>query len=212
MPHATEELIFMDKHEFGKKTYLEVTSNGEKLNKWLTLGAIERHDLNGNLIYYFDDGLLEEWREFDSHNNIIKLKDSDENEIISTNDYNDDGRLIHSEKTENGNYESETWIEYDSSGNKIHEKDSNNYETWFDYDSAGLCIHSKDSNGVETWMEYGSNDKRLHSKNSKNFERFWEYDEFGNFIHYKDNDTEFWFINELFENKKPEKVYIYKAI
>ena len=44
--------------------------------------------------------------------------------------------------------------EYDSNGNKIHFKNSRDYENWCEYDSNGNKIHYKNNNSKEEWYEY----------------------------------------------------------
>lgn len=70
--------------------------------------------------------------------------------------------------------------EYDSTGNKIHAKNSAGDEEWYEYNSKGEMIHCKKSSGFEYWYEFDNNGRRIYSKDSDGVEEWNAYDQYGN--------------------------------
>lgn len=68
------------------------------------------------------------------------------------------------------------FIDYDSLGNKIHEKYAGGTEFW--YGANRNVIHAKWSDGREVW--YDANGNTIHEKDSYGCEHWCEYDADGN--------------------------------
>lgn len=99
---------------------------------------------------------------------------------IEIHKYNEDERLIY-HKTFNG---TESWWDYDSSGNRIHVKNNvdGGYENWSEYNDDGNMIHHKNSHGYEEWKDYDIVGRLIHEKNTNGMEFWYELNEAGNTI------------------------------
>lgn len=133
-------------------------------------------------IYCKDSDGDEEWREYDTNENLIHKKNS---------------------------YGDETFYEYDEKGHLIHKKSIINVpkhtygckESWFEYDDMGRCIHEKESDGDEVWFEYDGDGKHMHCRSNEDYESDdYPYDEF-----YDDNGN----ITRLIYHDGYEVVYEY---
>lgn len=97
------------------------------------------------------------------------------NEVSDTRKYDSAGHLVY----EKNSYGSETWYEYDKSGNIIHKKTCSEYsneEIWYEYDSSGNIIHEKHKGGDEIWCDYDSYGNLIHEKHANGDERWCVYD------------------------------------
>lgn len=97
--------------------------------------------------------------------------------------YDSSGNKIHSKDSEGNQY----WWKYDSKGNLIYEKDFLGVEIWYKYNLQGNLIYKRDSAGEEERYTYDGDGKLLHAEDSYGEEEWFRYDEDGNLVHAEDS-------------------------
>ena len=162
-------------------------------------------DQNGYTIYNKDGKVIEYeedldmqnnggFFEYDDKGNVIKEStysagghQSISNDYSYTYKYDSNGNITYKKRIERRDYDSgfdpeshhtstnETWFEYDSNNNLLHEKSKNNNsdtsEKWYEYDSNNNLLHEKYKNNdyiEEEWYEYDSNNNLIHEKSKRN--------------------------------------------
>lgn len=146
----------------------------EKFDGLVTEGGAFEYDDKGNVIeasnasaggHYIDSSKTSYTYKYDSNGNVTYKKG------IGRSDY-DSGF----DPESHGTYTNETWFEYDSNNNLLHEKykysNGNTSEKWYEYDSNNNLIHKKSKNNdgdtSEEWYEYDSNNNLIHKKSKSN--------------------------------------------
>lgn len=151
------------------------------------------YNKDGKVIEYKEDLDMQKnggFFEYDDKGNVIKKStysagghQSISDDYSYTYKYDSNGNITYKKSIRRNDYDSgfdpeshgtstdETWFEYDSNNNLIHEKykdSSNNYEKWYEYDSNNNLIHEKyknnDGTTFEEWYEYDSNNNLIHKK------------------------------------------------
>lgn len=191
-----------------EKEYLSFDVDGEIRNKWVVLYQVDEYDAKGNpvLDQYFNS-YLKKWQverysyEYDSQGNAIK-KLFEDGSIWWECKYDQYGNQIYNHDAVE---QTESWKEYDSAGNLVHEKeirdsdykalDNYIYERWLTYDEKGNCISScrersplREESNVSYYIEESKseydNDGRIvlttyTSGNFAGYSYHYEYNEFG---------------------------------
>lgn len=189
----------MDESDFGKKFYKKVTVDGKTVGKWVVFVGFAEYDDDCNDIHRVKANGYEEWNEYDENGNMISKKTSNDDKIIYKVKCNSEGKIVHRE----GSDGEEKWWEYDESGNKIYEKtlDSNGYEKeWFyEYNDENKCVHQKNfvdgDISEEAFYELNEKGYKSHTKALKDGEEF-----------------NFWNEYEYWENGKPQKAFVFRAL
>lgn len=203
-------------------------------------------DQNGYTIYNKDGKVIEYEEDLDMQNNGGFFEYDDKGNVIKestysagghqsisddysyTYKYDSNGNITYKKSIRRNDYDSgfdpeshgtstnETWFEYDSNNNLLHEKSkdsSNNYEKWYEYDSNNNLIHEKSKenyNTSEEWYEYDSNNNLIHKKSKNNdgdtSEKWYEYDSNNNLIHEKSKRNDYieekWYMYALYSDGK----------
>ncbi len=168
---SNSQKIWNIEKDFGEKIYKEVIISGKKVQRWCTLGCIEKYDIDKNLIYskVIDRVPTEVWNEYDSDGNVVITRWKEKDGSVSTHktlyEYDSFGHVI-SRKDWNG----ETIYKYDKNGNKVYSKEEWFYGRFYEYDSDGRVIREysddeRDENGnkdSEIWNEYDENGNLIH--------------------------------------------------
>lgn len=166
----------------GEKAYIEVTVDGERLERWVSPVELCEYDKRGNVVHKKTPE-LEEWWEYDANGKITRYKNDNGNEKI---------------------------YKYDSRGNEIYFKDTDGSELFHEYDGKGNRIRTKHSDGTVELYTYDSKGNKIRYKkdavdrwgSARNEESFYEYNKNGNVIREKGNryahsNVEIW--NEEYE-------------
>lgn len=184
----------------GEKAYIEVTVDGERLERWVSPVELCEYDKGGNVVHKKTPE-MEEWWEYDANGKITRYKNDNGNEKIYK--YDSRGNEIYFKDTDG----SELFHEYDGKGNRIRTKHSDGTVELYTYDSKGREIRYKKEDGnwlshnVEIFYEYNKNGNVIREKGNRyrnnkfeiwneDYEILYEYDGKGNCVRMKDGSDE----------------------